>query len=61
MDKLITKILRHTKKYIFYQSDQKKIHIILIHSHQTSVAVLAVVIFFLFDNSQGKEVSAPAK
>ena len=44
--KLITKILWHTKKYIFCQSD-KKIGIILIHSHWTAVVVLATATFYL--------------
>ena len=54
--KLITKILRHTKKYVFCQSD-KKIGIILIHSHWMVIVVLAVV-FFIFDSAKGKEVRA---
>ena len=43
---LLSKILQHTKKYAFCQSD-KKLGIILIHSHQMAIAVLAVVIFYL--------------
>ena len=43
---LFTRILQHTKKYIFCRSD-KKIGIILIHSHQTAIVVLTVVIFSL--------------
>ena len=42
--KLIAEILRHAKKYIFCQSD-KKIGIILIHSHWTAIVVLAVIVF----------------
>ena len=38
--KLITKILQHTKKYIFHRSD-KKIGIILIHSLQMVIVELA--------------------
>ena len=45
--KLITKLLRHTKKCIFCQSN--KIGIILIHSQQTTIVLLAVVMF-LYDN-----------
>ena len=52
MHKLMTRILQHTKKYIFCQSD-KKIGIILINSHLMAIVVLAVVIF-LFDNLREK-------
>ena len=44
--KLITKILKHTKKYIFCRSD-KNIGIILIHAHWTAAVVLAAVISYL--------------
>ena len=50
--KLVSKILRHTKKIYFCWSDQK-IGIILIHSHQVAIAVLAVVTF-LFDSLREK-------
>ena len=50
--KLITKILRHTKKVFFCQSENK-IGIILIHSHQMAI-VLEVVVIFLFDNLREK-------
>ena len=46
--KLITKILRHNKKYIFCQS-HRTIGVISIHSHQTAIVVFAAVIFS-FDN-----------
>ena len=55
--KLITKSLQHTKKYIFCQSE-KKFAIILIHSHQVAILVLAVVIFFIWQPKE-IEVSAP--
>ena len=44
--KLLTKILRHTEIYIFTNLT-KKVVIILIHSHQTAIVVLTVVIFSL--------------
>ena len=51
--KLITKVLWHTKTYVFYCPSEKKIGIILIHSHQMAIVVLAVVIFW-FDNLREK-------
>ena len=56
--KLMIKILRRTKKYIFCRFDPKKVGIILIRSHRMAVAALAVVIFAC-DGLRGKEVSAP--
>ena len=47
--RLISKTVQHTPKYIFCLCD-KKIGIILIHSHRMIVVVLAVVIFSLFDH-----------
>ena len=49
-NKLITKILQHTKIF-FFQSD-KKIAIILIHSHWTAVIVVSAVVGFLFANQR---------
>ena len=59
--KLITKILWHTKKYIyiFCQSD-KKVRVILIHSHQTAIVVLMTVPF-LFDNLRKKRSESLTK
>ena len=52
--KLITKILQHTKKCIILFADlTKTIGISLIHSHRTAIVVLAVVIS-LFDNLREK-------
>lgn len=42
--KLITQILRHTTP-IFFVDLTKKIGIILTHSHQAAIVVLAVLIF----------------
>ena len=50
--KLITKILQHTKKYVF-ANPTKIIGIILIHSHHMAIIVLAVIIFLL-DNLREK-------
>ena len=43
--KLITKILWHTKNSIFADLT-REIGITLIHSHQTAIVVLAVIMFF---------------
>ena len=57
--KLITKILWHAKNYIaFFASLRKNIGIILIHSHRMAIAVLAVVLFFIWQSTR-KDVSAP--
>lgn len=45
--KPITKILQHTKKYVFADLTRKKIGLILIHSYQIAVVVLAAVILFI--------------
>ena len=47
--KPITKILQHTKKEIFFADLTEKTGVILIHSHQKTIVVLAVVIV-LFDS-----------
>ena len=57
--KLITKILQHTKKYIFI--DLTKIGIILIYSPRMAIDVLAVVTYFLFDSLREKRSVALTK
>ena len=54
--KLITKI--HTIPKIYFGHSDKEISILLIHSHQIVIVVLAIVIF-LFDDQREKEISAP--
>ena len=55
---LITKILQHTKQFIFCRSDKKKKGIILIRPHRAAVVVLAVVIFLTV---QGKQCQCPRR
>ena len=53
--KLLTKILQHTKIILhFLPICPPQIGMILIHSHQTAIVVLAAVIFYF--QSKGKEV-----
>lgn len=56
----MTKILWHTKKKYFCQSERKKKGIVLNHSHWTAIVVLAVV-RFLFDNFREKRSVALTK